>query len=140
MESIRPVDELLQSHKLVLAAIGTDPSHEHSINNAFLFSWPGERFWHFYLRAIITEQATNNNKLVGAPGTAGCGALQRCKVHRPGLQHGRRISSASWSTAHACSACGCAACGACSARALHDLMLYAAHPDPSWMLCSLLTG
>ena len=32
MESIKPVDELLQSSQVVLAAIGNNRSHEHSVN------------------------------------------------------------------------------------------------------------
>ena len=52
-ESLKPMQPLLEGHHVLLAAIGRDSTHEHSINNGFMASRPAEDFWMFYLQGIV---------------------------------------------------------------------------------------
>ena len=63
MESLKPIDELLAGHSIVLAAIGSDAAHEQSINNCFMASVPGENFWLFYIQAMHARAARGFQKV-----------------------------------------------------------------------------
>lgn len=63
MESMKPVDELLAGHSIVLAAIGNNATHEQSINNCFMASQPGESFWLFYIQAMHARAARGFQKV-----------------------------------------------------------------------------
>ena len=52
-ESLKHMGPLLEGHHVLLAAIGGNPAHEHSINNGFMASRPQQDFWMFYLQAIV---------------------------------------------------------------------------------------
>ena len=52
MEALKPIDPLLASQSIVLAAIGNDSNHKHSVNNAFMASQPQQPFWMLYLESI----------------------------------------------------------------------------------------
>ena len=63
MESLQPIDGLLASNSIVLAAIGDDAAHEQSINNCFMASQPGEAFWLFYIQAMHARAAQGFQKV-----------------------------------------------------------------------------
>ena len=89
MESLRPVDELLADHRLLLAAIGDNATHEQSINNCFMASQPGEPFWLFYVQAMQTRAALGFEKVCLAPCTPWLHAL--CNDSRRGLRCSIRL-------------------------------------------------
>lgn len=57
IESLKPLDPLLQGHHAVLATMGPDLSFSDSIPNAFLASEPGHPFWLHLLRQIQAKAA-----------------------------------------------------------------------------------
>lgn len=56
-EALRNLEELLEGHTLVLAAMGSDLNLVESMPNAWMASVPNHQFWLFCLQQIITRVA-----------------------------------------------------------------------------------
>ena len=64
-ESLKSMLPLLEGQHVLLAAIGGNAGHQHSINNGFMASRPSESFWMFYLNGMVAQFA--NQTLMVCP-------------------------------------------------------------------------
>ena len=56
-ESLKSMVPLLEGQHVLLAAIGGNAGHQHSINNGFMASRPSASFWMFYLHGMLAQFA-----------------------------------------------------------------------------------